>query len=282
MQYRSSSKTTYLQDAINIKESLNNNNWLDNLHSGLKTRILFKNPETGEVIFEGHNKLILPGAGLIARKLFDFSDSYEITPSYNTQLNLENTEYSTVDMSKHKVYLWCVGTSGCGSENSQVYDVDYRFWIDENSIVPFQYVETDIDVPETLRKVYYGRKPIDGTKYCAYYFKTFDSDPQLVQQFTDGTPIDSTIYSTTSTLPVETYVTMSMSISKYDCRDYFIATTGINDARINTISLCTAWYKEKYGYKWYQDIRPLTRLNFPNEPLIDLRKGIDIVYEVYF
>ena len=73
-----------------------------------------------------------------------------------------------------------------------------------------------------------------------------------------------------------------MKITKDDFRDYFIATTGINDARINSISLLTAWYKDIDTYRYYQDIRPLTRLNIPNESLIDLRKGIDIDYSLFF
>ena len=81
----------------------------------------------------------------------------------------------------------------------------------------------------------------------------------------------------------ESIVTMQLSISKSDCRDYFINTTGLNDARVNQISLCTAWLKtDGKGNKVYQDIRPVTLLNFPNEPLIDTEKAITISYSVYF
>ena len=75
---------------------------------------------------------------------------------------------------------------------------------------------------------------------------------------------------------------MQMSVTVDDCRDYFIKTTGINDARINSISLCVGWKRNINGYPVYQDIKPMTRLNFPNESLIDLRKGIHIDYSVYF
>ena len=75
---------------------------------------------------------------------------------------------------------------------------------------------------------------------------------------------------------------MSLRITKEDFRDYFKATTGINDAKVNSLSLCTAWYTEDGGYKYYQDIRPFTQLNIPNESLIDLTKGIDITYHIYF
>ena len=43
-----------------------------------------------------------------------------------------------------------------------------------------------------------------------------------------------------------------------------------------------AWKYEFEGNTYYQDIRPVTRLNFPNESLIDLRKSISIAYSIYF
>jgi len=253
----------------------------DEKHFNIRTKVVVKCQETGETIFTESNKLILPGAGFLARAMFDLVGS-EITPSYNTALDLDNTVYASIPTSVNKVSLFCVGTDGCGRENSQVFEEDYRKWIDPiTGLVPFQYRPLAKDITDSARKeVYFGRKTLDA--YYAYYFKKFDSDPQFTQQFTDGTPIDSSIYATTSTLPVETIVNMQMSVTPADCRDNFIASTGINDAKINTISLCTAWAKVIDGYNVYQDIRPVTKLNFPNECLIDLKKGIDIDYSVYF
>lgn len=267
-----------LKDNVGLKDEFSLQGPKDGI-SKLKTKIIIKNHETGEEIFIGHNKLILPGAEFIALSLFDLPDK-PITPSYNTKLNLDNTVYTSTPQNTNKTFLFCVGTDGCGTENSQVYEEDYRKWIQPSNLVPFQYRPVLKDLPSSLRSMYFGRK--DGTKYHAYYFKAFDSKPQLVRQFTNGTAIDNTVYDYTGSTPIETFVTMSMSITKDDCRDFFIATTGINDARINTISLCTAWKKTIDEYDYYQDIRPITKLNFPNEPLIDLRKGMDITYQVYF
>ena len=69
-----------------------------------------------------------------------------------------------------------------------------------------------------------------------------------------------------------------MPITKDDCRDFFISNQGINASKINTISLCTAFPTVSNGNVYYQGIRPLTRLNFPNESLIDLTKGIQNIY----
>ena len=52
-------------------------------YTTFNTSIDIKNLDTGEVIFKGlKNKVIIPGSGFIARKLFDIADP-EITPSYN-------------------------------------------------------------------------------------------------------------------------------------------------------------------------------------------------------
>ena len=74
---------------------------------------------------------------------------------------------------------------------------------------------------------------------------------------------------------------MTLKVTKEDIRDYFIATTGIDSAKINSVSLCYCWPKEVNGALYFNDIRPLTKLNIPNEPMIDITKGIDIIYHIH-
>jgi hypothetical protein len=247
------------------------------------TQIDIVNPETGELIWRGHNKIILPGAGFTARSHFDLPRN-EITPSYNTALGLENTVIETPD-SLEKVFLFCVGTDGCGRENSDVFDVNYAKWITPDALIPFRYVPRNEDLDITLREKYFGRVLVGNR--VAYYFKAFENTPEFVQQYVDGTPISADIYESDKTEEVESYVDIRLAVTKEDCRDWFIQGSSINDARINTISLCTAWAKyfeissgEQVVY--YQDIRPLTKLNIPNEALIDLTKGMDIIYHIYY
>ena len=241
-------KNLFLQDNIGKGVADTSNlNPKDGL-SKLRTKIVIKDHDTGMTLFTGHNKLILPGAEFLALSLFDLPAT-PITPTYNTKLNLENSVYVTTPQNTNKVY-------------------------------PFQYRSKLKDLNASQRSIYFGRKQVGD--FWAYYFKKFDSNPQLIRQFVNGTAIDNTIYDYTGATAVETYVNMTMSVTKDDCRDYFIETTGINDARINTISLCTTWAKTIGGYTYYQDIRPVTKLNFPNEALINLRKGIDINYQVFF
>ena len=254
-----------------------------NYHRLGDTEISIFYPGQKEPIYKTKNKIILPGARFTARAHWDIANT-EVTPSYNTALGLENSVYSGAE-SEEKVWLFCVGTDGCGREPSQVYKVNYAKWIMPESLVPFRYVLYNEDIDPTLRNTYFGR--VEKGEYIAYYFKAFESDPTFVQQYVDGTPIDSNIYDSTREEEVESYVDIRLAITKEDCRDYFIQTTGINDARVNTISLCTGWVKEFEDgegrkFKYYQDIRPLTKLNFPSEPLIDLSKGLDIIYHIYY
>ena len=275
-----------MYDGLDTKDSIQRGEY-----TAFNTSIDIKNLETGEVIFKGlKNKVIIPGSGLIARKLFDIL-SEEITPSYNDAIGFytpgTDEAPTTIDpatratANDHKVLLFCCGIDGCGSESSQVYPVDYRKWINPADLVPFRYQLGSNDISDELRQSYFGRTEINNGEYIAYYFKRFNGTPVLVQQYIDGTPVDHSVYDSEKIESAETYVELSLKITKEDIRDYFIATVGIDEARINSISLCTAYPVEEDGYLYFKEIRPITKLNIPNEQLIDVTKGIEIIYHIY-
>lgn len=242
------------------------------------TNVKITIPGTDIVLFRGHNKVILPGAGFTARCHFDIPRD-EITPSYNSAIGLENSVNESPS-SKEKVFLFCVGTDGCGREGSDVRTVDYSKWIAPDDLVPFKYVLEAEDLTGSDRDRYYGRT-IKNDR-VAYYFKTFETTPTFTQQYTDGTIVDNSVYDSEKTDEIESFIELKLKIEADDCREWFKQTTGINDARINTFSLCTCWAKTFNGQIYYQDIRPLTKYNIPNEYLIDLTKGLDITYHIYY
>ena len=222
----------------------------------------------------------------MAQKLFNMPESVNL-PTYNEALQLEGSvdEHDPAYVQTHspKVCLFGCGTKGCGTESSQVHKVKYAGWISpDDDLVPFRYQLQENDLPDELRLKYFGRKSAGNDRYYAYYFKAFESDPVMYMRYTDGTIIDRNVYDSQIQTDAETFVEMSLQITKEDFRDYFSVTKDISDAKINCISLMTAWYTEEEGYRWYQDITPLTQLNIPNEPLIDVTKGIDITYHIYF
>lgn len=254
--------------------------------NGLKTEVIIRDHDTGLELFRGSNKTLISGSEFIAMRMFDLHDKSFVTPTYNNRLQLENTINNPNQeeiLNNYFVHLFCLGTSGCNRESALKYEVDNKKWIDPADMVPFQYVPEDKDLDADQRQVYFGRKAIKDKKMVAYYFKKFDSDPTERKQLEDGTPIDATIYDDQSELPAQIIVENTLVITKDDCRDYFINTTGINDARFNCISLCLAYKKESEdGYTYYQDIRPAARINFPNKFLNDLGASWDIIYRIYF
>ena len=256
-------------DDVNLKKT-----WL-------KGEVIFKNIDTGEPILTVHNKVVIAGSQFVAQKVFDLDELVHL-PTYNESLSLDNSsDPDAIPENTPKACLFCCGTQGCGPESSAVYPVQYTNRIKPaGDLVPFRYQLIQNDLPDDLREVYFGRK--ETSDRIAYYFKAFESEPKLYMQYVDSTPIDSTLYDSQNTSDAETYVEFTLRITKDDFRDYFRATSSINDAKINSISILTAWYTTSQGYKWYQNIIPLTQLNIPNEPLIDLTKGIDITYHIYF
>lgn len=245
---------------------------------GFKTEVIFKDLDGNEIL-RTKNRVLIAGSQTVAMKMFDLPQLVAL-PTYNTALTLDN-DVQKDPANPTKICLFCCGTKGCGRENSQVVPVKYTGRIEpDGDLVPFRYQLPQNDLGSDLRAKYFGRKTTASR--IAYYFKGFETDPVPKMRFVDGTVIDSHLYESTNQSDAEMFVEMSLRVSNEDFRDYFRATTGINDAKINSLSLCTAWYKEAGGYKYYQDITPFSQLNIPNEPLIDLTKGIDITYHIYF
>lgn len=252
----------------------------------VRGHVIIQKKVNGLVIdtFEKDNKVIVPGSAFTAMKHFKDLSIPIKTQTYNTALGLDNITSITDKEERYDqyVFLFAVGIGGCGPENSQVYDVDYTKWIQPEDLIPFKYQLTANDLSDADREKYFGRKAIPAADRIAYYFKGFDSAPVFRQQYIDGTPIDENIYISDNNMDVQSYVETKMSITTRDCRDYFVATTGINDARVNTISLLTAVPKEINGFTYYQNIRPLTKLNFNNISLIDEDVAIDIIYQLFY
>lgn len=255
------------------------------------TEIIFRDPDTKEVMFKAKNKVVLAGGDLVARKLFDIgttgSENINTIPTYNDELGLDDigtedggaTYDTAAKKNDPKVLLFCVGTDGCGTEGSQIYAVDYNSRIAPDAMIPFRYPLKTSDLDDEQKALYTGLKT--SGNYFAYYFKRFTSGPTLIRQFSDGTPISSNVYEVTS-LPVDCFVEVTLTITKEDLREYFIATSSLDQCRFNTISLCYAYPVQVDGIVHYADIRPLTKLNISNEYMIDVTKGVEIVYHVYF
>ena len=133
-------------------------------------------------------------------------------------------------------------------------------------------------------------------------FKEFSNSPRLEQNylstvgsFSDSVSADTVYKNTASADTARSYVECHLKITKDDCREFFIAHKGLENAKINQLSLVTAWKKTvsvtkmdidgntvTKNFEYFQDIRPFSLLNIPNEILSDLEKSISIIYTLYF
>ena len=248
-----------------------------------KTAICIRNIDTQEILFQGSNKVLLAGSTFTAMKHFSLVSPI-LTPTYNTVLELENTVTGEEHAeSLEKTVLFAIGTDGCGAGPAQLNDVDYSKWLAPEDMISFRYPLIESDLSALDRATYFGRK-INGER-VHYYFKKFEGSPLWKQQYIDGTPIDSNVYDSLKDDAIESYIELNLKILQEDAREFFINSVGaggIENARVNTIMLLTAWPKTYGDYTYYEDIRPLTKLNFPTEYLIDETKGLDITYHIYY
>ena len=263
-----------------------------------KTKVIFKNHDTGEILGEYENKVVISGSQFQAMSVFGITDKTVPFTSYNADMKLDNYRPDTdVPMHTPTVCLFGVSDSGCGTNPQDVKvskntdrikpgpssvssqsDALNKFKSDV--LMPFRFVNTGSDLDANLRKYYFGRKTFSNIGKVAYYFKTFDTNPQLHIRYADGTQV--TGWDPNATQACECYVEMRLRITRLDFRDYF-QYIGWNKARISSLSLCSAWYDDTtYSYKFYNDILPYTLLNFSYRPLADSTIAIDIIYSIFY
>ena len=288
----------------------------------IDSKIEFYNDETGEQIWEPmRNKTTIAGSALTAMKLFDLDRNVlDNTPTYDTTLGLlhgaDGSTYPTLavkdangnivgsvpDESQRIICGFCIGQGGAGLDVSDSFTVEYDSWIKPDDLIPFRYpVQSGDTVDESIYK---GKKAItlsNGQQRNAYYFKTFSNTPGLAQNYISsiGSFADSinasTVYNKTTDAKAQSYVEIHLKITKDDVREFFIAHKGLEGAKVNQISLVSAWSKaidvtklDSNGnsvtktVEYLQDIRPFSLLNIPNEALSDLKKSISIIYTLYF
>jgi hypothetical protein len=274
-----------------------------------KTKILMIDHETGEVLKELENKILVPGSQIAACKQFGLEPAVNF-PTYNTLLELQNSLPPFPQIQPYNtpvICLWAAGRSGASSA-TEIFKVSTTDRISPDKttttdnvevykdIVPFRYVTEDNDLDADQRQVYFGRKviPVSDGNRIAYFFKAFDTDPQLHVRYLDGTEVTANMYSIDSSQQVEVYVEMRLSITRKDFRDYFDEVLGWSSADVSTISLLCAWYddtivenpeaseEDQIRYRWYQDILPVTKFNFGQEELSNLNRTLDFVYQVYY
>lgn len=272
-------------DFFNVTDNIEKKIITEKLKGGPKsTKITIRNSDTGEVLGEYHNKIVITGSIFGAVNAFGISPSV-ILPDYNRELGLDHTLDYTTETPKNTpiVCLFGMGDEGCGSDPKEVFKVNYTDRIKPTNLFPFRYVDADNDLNDDLRKYYFGRKSNNENGKIAYYFKNFDTTPQMHLRYTDGTQITDEIYNVDTTQAAECYIETKLKVGRNDFRDYFEQVLGWNKARVSSLSLLYAWYDDTIDdYKWYQQIYPYSKLNFSFNWLVDLTLSLEFQYQVFY
>lgn len=317
-------KLLYLNDHYRPDDNLSRMRRFESSHTRIASKVEFFN-DSGERIWEPlHNKTVIAGSALTAMKLFnldrnvlDFTPTYEqmftgglieggTGTTYPTRNILDDNGSivgSVEDETQRTIIGFCVGQGGAGIDISDVFEVEYCSCITVDNIVPFRYPLVNADNID--EEMYKGKKLIelsDGSNRHAYYFKEFSNTPNLVQNYvsTIGSFSDSVNPNTVYTNKIyadkaQSYVELHLKITSEDCREFFITHKGLENAKINQISLVSGWKKtvsvtkldkasnmQTKDIEYFQDIRPFSVINIPNEILSDRSKSISCLYTLYF
>lgn len=116
----------------------------------------------------------------------------------------------------------------------------------------------------------------------SYYVKKFDNPaPRIVHTWVTDNPnelaiVDDTVFASTSSMAIESYLEINMSVSKDDARGFFTSTEA--SPRINEFGLVSGWYNSVADD--YESIRLFTHFTRPS---IALSEGdsIEAIYRLY-
>lgn len=297
---------------INLKDNLRHH---DSLGSALnkpyaRTKIIGgydaykdKNGVTrfGEVLFETENMIVLGGSLFTLEKVFGVKSGLKVDYLNDIMgIATEGPEIPEIYPKDNVVCLFGVGIGGAGESYSDKKIVHYH----ENEIfdmIPLR--QTDIYPGEQ----YWFKKSIptdDSVSKTAYYLKTFEDDPEIKVLWKDSEGDDDgsavlqdhiTVEtdSNGNVIPknnsMETFIEITLKISKNDVREYFKDTYGnIEQCRVNSIGLFTGIKSPivdepipdnpaDYDYK---QVKLFSKLNINNE-MLTLAKDLTISYRIY-
>ena len=134
---------------------------------------------------------------------------------------------------------------------------------------------------------YYGKvnsyqSASDTNSVTSFYVKKFDEPaPHIVHVWVTDNPnefeiVDDTVFASTSSLAIESYIEMAISIDEHDGRGFFTSTE--STPRVNEFGLVSGWYNPLKDD--YESLRLITHFTRPS---IFLSEGdsIEAIYRLY-
>lgn len=180
------------------------------------------------------------------------------------------------------IFGFMIGDGGAREDNITVIAPNYKNRGLFHAI-PFRMSNDGSKIPDGM---YFGKAVSAASstseEITSYYVKKFSKpDPHIVHCWvTDNANeldiVDDTVFSSTSSVPIETYAEMNLTISEEDCRGYF--RTSDTTPRINELGLVTGWYNGQEND--YEHIRLQTHFCRSSITLDD-GDSIEVIYRLY-
>ena len=252
-----------------------------------------KRTEFDKILYREHNIIPIGGYQFVFDKLFNIGLDQETTlrvgnlndeapqmkigvaradymsNKYNAETNIGGETVPTlggINISANNfIFGFMIGEGGAKEDNITAIAPDYK-----NrglySPIPFRMSNDGYDFPEGI---YFGKSKTSGsTEITSYYIKKFDvPEPHIVHVWASDNPnemeiVDDTVFSSTSSIPIESYVEINMSLSEADGRGFF--TQNGTSPRVNEFALVSGWYNpELDDYECLQLFSHFTRSSLP-------------------
>lgn len=254
----------------------------------------------GTKVFETENMIVLGGGLFTLEKLFNVTPNLEVdylenyltgfSPEYGSGLNTAASSSTEEPV----ICLFGVGTGGASDTINSTLDVKY--WEREvQGMIPFRQTELDLAADEVDKYWFKSKTTVNNIEKTQYYLKSFESVPEIKalwldsgEEGVDGSEVQSNVHSTpsSSSTPIETFVELTLKLSKNDIQEYFNDTANVGVPRINTIGLFTGKKvtatdpSTGLTHTDYRHVKLFSKLNINNEVLTS-GKELTIVYRIY-
>ena len=180
------------------------------------------------------------------------------------------------------IFGFMMGDGGAKEDNMTAIATDYK----RRTLfhpVPFRMTNDGFAMPKG--KYYGGAKVFSDNsadQATSYYIKKFDQPaPHIVHMWAsennqEDRIVDDSVYSSTSSIPIESFVEIQMSVDDKDGRGYFTSTNSI--PRINEFGLVSGWYNQRL--QEYEHVVLITHFTRPSVSLSQ-DDSIEAIYRLY-
>lgn len=206
---------------------------------------------------------------------------------YNAECSISNGSMplnAGINISSNNfIFGFMMGDGGAKADNVTAIAPNYK----DRSLyrpIPFRMSNDNYVIPEGR---YFGRSmsyqnTVGVDPIISSYVKRFDDPaPRIVHVWASDNPdelsiVDDTVFSSTSSRKIESYVEINISVDKYDGRGFFTSTN--SSARVNEFALVSGWYNGELDD--YESLRIFTHFTRPSIALAE-GDSIEAIYRLY-